>query len=139
MSRNVPKKPDLTPRQIKVIEILLQTPTVARAAEIAGISKKQIFRWLNSPEFSKFYREMRDGLLNHSLTHLQGACPYAVAGLLQLIADKTVPAAVKRAACRDILELSIRSRESLEYEERLKAIETRLDEMPDQQPRMRSI
>jgi len=50
MGENVTRK--ITPRQFKAIESLITYGSVVRAATAAGVSKKTIHAWLNTPAFA---------------------------------------------------------------------------------------
>jgi hypothetical protein len=57
---------------------------------------------------------------------LTGAGIGSVKTLVDLQQDVSAPAAVRRGAARDVLELGIKYRESAELEQRVAAIEDRL-------------
>jgi hypothetical protein len=127
MARNVTKKPDLTPRQARVIEVLLREPNIGIVAQLTGVSKRQIFRWLNAEPFSKAYREAKNRLLEGTLTALQAASTEAVSVLRSIMNDKNASVYARLGAAKSILELSLKAREVLDVEERLADLERRLD------------
>jgi len=124
MNRNETSEQDrLTAKQEKAIESLLREPTIQAAAEAAGVSKATIFRWLSDPVFSAAYREARGRLLESALTALQAASTDAVTCLREVINDRAAQVSARVSAAKAVLELSLRAKEAIEHEERLKAVE----------------
>ena len=125
MSQNEPK---LTPAQSRAIEALLSEPTREKAAEKAGISRATLTRWLTEPGFKCAYREARDMLLETTLSALQGAASTAVNTLADVMGDKEAQPSARVSAAKVVLDNLLRSREQLEFEQRLKALEASLSE-----------
>ena len=126
MSRNVSQKPGLTARQVRAIAALVEEPTVTAAAGKAGVTAKTMFRWLNDPAFSDAYRAARGRLMEDVLTSLQAASVEAVKVLVNVMTDTNVAASVRASASRAVLELELKARQTLEYEERFAALEAGL-------------
>ena len=120
--------PDVTAklnnRQLKAIEVLLREPRIEPAARQAGVNRMTLWRWLQQPAFSQAYRDARARLLEQTMTLLQSYSMEAVAVLVTVMAAKDTIASTRVAAARSILEFAIRSRELLEVEERIRALET---------------
>ena len=113
----------LTPRQLKAIEVLLREPGVEAAGRAAGIHRMTLFRWLNDPTFSKVYREARGRLLEQTLVVLQSASVDAVNVLVTVMNNTDASDQTRVTAAGKILEFAIRSREHLEFEDRLRQLE----------------
>jgi len=120
------KKSDLTDKQRRAINALLSEPTIKQAAKAAKIGESTLFRWLNSSQFTTALKEARGRVLESTLTGLQGAAVKAVETLYDVMTNEQVFAAVRVTAARTILEMSLRTRELIEDEDRLRAIETQL-------------
>ena len=84
--------------------------------------EKTIRRWLRQPEFSRAYQEARRQVFADALADLRVATHDAVEALRKVVREETGALRVK--AARTVLELSIRSAETLEFEIRLKRLES---------------
>jgi HEAT repeat protein len=119
MSKNVPY---LSENQLRVLPYLLSNSCVVKAAEEAGISRKQIYRWLQ--ESKPFRDELRarqmavaDAAMSNLLSHVQKA----VDTLVELLeSDKPT---VRRAAARDLLDMTIKLKAVDDLEKRLEQLE----------------
>ena len=111
----------MTAKQQKAIEALLSEPSIRKAASAAGLGEKSIRRWLRLPEFSQAYKEARQRVFADALADLRGATQDAVAALRGAIREET--GALRIKAATTVLELSIRSAETLELEARLERLE----------------
>lgn len=120
----------LTAKQQRAIEALLSEPTVQAAAKAAGVSKATIFRWLGDSVFSEAYRDLRGRLLESTLAALQQASGDAVKTLREVMEGAILHPSARVSAARTLLEMSLKAREVLEVEERLKALEARLNAPP---------
>lgn len=118
----------LSAKQTRAIDALLVAPTIRAAAKAAKVSEATLWRWLNEPAFDRAYREIREKLLKTTITALQARGNQAVQTLVDVMEDALSPAGSRVQAARAILELSIKSRELIEMEERLRAIEERLED-----------
>lgn len=113
----------LTTKQQQAIEALLSEPTVQAAAKKVGISKTTIFRWLKDSVFSVAYRELRGQLLESTLIALQQASSDAVLTLKTVMKDEKARGSERVSAARCVLEMTLKAREVLEIEDRLKILE----------------
>ena len=104
--------------------------TVETAAEAAGLSVRTAFRRLRDPAFAQQVREARAAFVDRAVGKLADASTKAVDTLVQLLDCDTDT--VKLGACRAILELGNRLRESVELEQRISELETRVSEKPQQ-------
>lgn len=108
--------------QESAISALLTEPTVAEAAEKAGVSERTLRRWLSdSPEFVGAYRRARLQVVEAAISHLQQASAEAVATLRRNM-DCGNPHAEIRAAL-GVMDLSIKGAELLDLEARIEELE----------------
>jgi hypothetical protein len=111
----------LSPRQSKVISILVQARNIEDGAKRAGISKTTIYKWLHLPifreELSRQKNEVMDVALEDLKTHVQKAVE--VLGAL-LSSDSE---AIRRYTANDILMHALKTKELQEIENRLSGIE----------------
>lgn len=116
----------LTYKQNRAILALLSEPTVKAAAAAAKIAEVTIHRWLNDPTFSAALKETRSRVFESTLTALQSASGVAVETLREVMEDKTAQPAARVSAAKTVLEISVRARDIIETEERLRLLEARL-------------
>lgn len=107
----------------KAIEALLREPNTAQAAKAAGISEATMHRYLKEPAFREAYKRTRAQLLDNTVTVLMAVSLEAVKTLQAIMSDKESPVPCRLGAARSLLEWSFKSREMLEYEERLRVLE----------------
>lgn len=114
----------LTPKQDKAIAALLAQPTIKQAAEHAGVGERTLHTWLDEPLFDAVYRAARRKAVQQATARLQQVSSAAVTVLLQLMASKETPPAVRLAAASKVLELSIKGIELEDLAARLAVLET---------------
>ncbi len=119
----------LTAKQQRAIKALLDEPTTKAAAESAKVGETTLHRWLNDPAFSSAYREARGRLLETTLTRLQQVSGKAVDTLETVMTDEAAKGSERVSAAKAVLEMTLKAREVLETEERLRALEAKLDAM----------
>jgi hypothetical protein len=100
--------------------------TVENAARKAGMSERTAYRRLADPAFQARLEQARLETLVRTAGMLTGAALGSVKTLVDLHQDVSVPSAVRRGAARDLLEMTIKYRESAEMEQRVAALEDRL-------------
>jgi len=62
----------LTARQRRVLSALLSEPTVKGAAEVAGVGRKTVYRYLADPAFHKALREAQGERLKMAVARMTG-------------------------------------------------------------------
>ncbi len=112
----------------KLLAALLVSPTIEKAAKIAGISEATALRWMKDAEFSAAYRDARREVVSHALSGLQGACGDAVATLRAVACDSTGPASSRVSAAKAILETSIRAVEIDDLAARVEMLEIQIEQ-----------
>jgi hypothetical protein len=103
--------------------------TVENAARAAGISARTAHRRLKEEKFQKQLRDLRAEMVQRTAGLLTASGLEAGKTLMSLL-DPTMPAAVRHAASRSILEYGLKVREIAELEARLAALEARSTEPP---------
>ena len=110
------------PRQEEAaIAALLSEPTIAEAAQKAGISKSTLLRWLAAPEFKARYRGARRSVVEGAIGRLQQASTQAVDALVRNLTCGTP--AVEVGAARSILDQSVKAIELVDLAERVEQLE----------------
>ncbi len=126
-SRSEESKPRKGRQREAALSGLLCSSTIAKAAESARISEATLLRWLKTDEtFKADYQAARREVVSHAVAQLQRSCGGAVSVLCAVASDKEAPASSRVGAARAILDFSFRSCELEDLQQRLEALETRL-------------
>jgi transposase-like protein len=120
MARNGTEN-DLTPRQEAVAVALASGRTVREAAASCSAGERTVKRWLTCPAFGRRVRELRADMLGRALGRMADGMAEAADALRALLAAEAE--SVRLGACRAMLELGVKLRESVELEGRLAALE----------------
>jgi hypothetical protein len=114
----------LNPRQSKALEALLSEGSIGKAAAACEVPERTLRHWLRSDAaFQDAYREARRESVRQSVARLQQASGAAVTVLLQLMATKGSPPAVRLAAATKVLEMSHKAIELDDVIARIEALE----------------
>jgi hypothetical protein len=95
--------------------------TLRDAAGTAGVSERTATRRWADPVFRRRVAELRGELVGRSLGCLADGMAEAAGVLRQLLSAQSE--SVRLGAARSLLELGVKLRESVEIEERLRAVE----------------
>ena len=105
----------LSANQEKAIVALLHEPTIAKAAETAGVGERTLHRWLDQDQnFAKAYRKARREAFAHAIALTQHYAPHAANTLAKIMADATAPHTSRVSAASTLLKFA---RESIELDE----------------------
>ncbi len=113
----------LTSVQERAIIALLNEQTISRAAAVAEVGQRTLYRWLRKPEFARAYREARREAFGQAIALTQRYAPLAVNTLAQVMMDDGAPTSSKVAAATTILRFG---REGIEVDDlaaRVEALE----------------
>ena len=110
----------LTERQAKAVEALLQEPTAARAAVVAGVNERTLRRWLALPAFRDVLLRARRDAFGQAIGLTQRYAPVAVATLVKVMQDAAAPPASKVSAAATLLKFG---REGIELDDLAERIE----------------
>ena len=94
-----------------------------RAATEAGVSTRSAFRQLTDPAFRRRVAELRADMLSRATGKMADGMSDAAATLRKLLKAKSE--GVRLGACRAMLELGVKLRDSVELEERFAEVERR--------------
>jgi hypothetical protein len=97
--------------------------TLRAAAGAVGVAERTATRRWADPAFRRRVAQLRGELVGLALGKLADGMADAAARLRQLLDAQSE--AVRLGACRALLELGVKLRESVELEERLQALEER--------------
>jgi DNA-binding phage protein len=105
-----------------LLQALACGATVAQAASKASLSERTVYRRLEDPAFHQRIESARADMVKRAAALLIAAALLATKSLIDLQAS-TTPAAVRRGAARDIIELGQKLRQATVLEKRLAALE----------------
>lgn len=113
-----------TAKKAQVITSLLTGETVSSAAQNAGVSERQVYRWLETPEFINEIHSQEHLVLNACSWRLVSLTRKALDALEDVIDHPAQPgAANKRQSGVALLELTLKYMDVLTFEERLERLE----------------
>ena len=116
----------MTRKRELLISNLLTSPTIAQAAQAAGVSEATAGRWLKDAAFQARYQAVRRQVLERSMTILQQGMLGAVATRRSVMLAGDTPPSAKIQAAKIIIETALRSVEVETLEQRLVALEAAL-------------
>lgn len=117
---------NLTPKQQKALACLLTEATMEGAAKAAKISKVTLYEWLKQPEFKNALDDARHLLFGDGLATLKAAMTEGIEALRAALNDPEATVANKITAATKLIELALRSHETMEVEARLQALESKV-------------
>ena len=117
---------ELSARQRRTIPFIITSPTIVEGVSKAGITTKTFYQWLEKPEFKAELDRQRNELTAEAFGVLSQSLTKAVENLVKLLdhADERL----KRLACKDVIEYILKHKEIEDLENRIEAIEQRLDQ-----------
>ena len=110
----------LTTKQAKAVEALLQEPTMARAALVAGVNERTLRRWLGDASFKAAVLAARREAFGQAIGLTQKYAPVAVASLVRVMQDEKSPPSSKVSAAAVLLKFG---REGIELDDLAERVE----------------
>jgi phage terminase small subunit len=129
MTKNHGKK-KLTPLQRKAVPAVVTTNTAIEAAAVAGCSESSIYKWLQEPKFKAAvadYEKVIRNAIDHRLTVGANDALDVIGGVMNgTITDtENMRVSVRLRAAIAWMETHIKTREDLDIERRLSALEAK--------------
>jgi len=112
---------NLTPKQEQALLALMSETSIAAAATKAGVSEATLHRWLKQEHFHAEFRALRREAVERATALLQQAAWAASSTLIRLLGSPSD--SVKLRAAQAILDQANRGLETLDFLERLEAVE----------------
>ncbi len=124
IARNGPSDGELTPKQEKVLSVLVSAPTVQQAAEKAGVGYRTLKRWLSENKaFQAAYKAALDEQLADGLRRSRQSMGTALDTLEGVMKDKTAPPQARVSAAKAALDVAVKLTEQLDLVEKLDELE----------------
>ena len=114
----------VTPKQRRAIESLLTTADTTKAAELAGVSRPTIYRWMTEPEFNQALKTATAAALDGISRNLVSTAQKAVRELDKIL-DGPEPGPKARAA-DIVLARLMQLRELIDLDQRITELERRV-------------
>ena len=122
MAGNVASK-----RRAALLELLKpEHKSQADAAQAAGVTLRQVQRWLAQPDFRRELEEAQRALKVDGLRRLLALQGKAIDTLHELLEDELTAPALRLQTAKAVLQAHTALEESVTFEERLQALEERL-------------
>jgi hypothetical protein len=118
---------ELSPKQYRAIEALLDQPTLNKAAAAAGVGRVTLWRWLQTPDFNKAFMHARWNAVQQCIARIQRLTSEAASTLEEIVKDKSVPASSRVTAANSILATAIKGVELEDHDERIAEIQRDLE------------
>lgn len=96
--------------------------TVENVARQCNLSERTIYKRLNDPVYKERLQEIRNDMVSRTAAAMTAAGMESLRTLLEL-QKKEYPAATRRAAARDVLEIGIKMREDADLADKVQALQ----------------
>jgi len=104
----------LSPKQERAIVALLNEHSVSKAADVAKVHPRTLYRWLEESDFAAAYRKARRQAFGQAIALTQRYAPLAVNTLVKIMTDADAPASAKVTAATTMLRFG---REGVELDD----------------------
>jgi hypothetical protein len=116
-------KNDTEKREV-LMDALLHSPDVSKAAERAEVGRATVYRWLKDTNFEAELKQKRNAMLDSAIEGIKCHSTKAADTLAGMLVSKDER--LQRMAAKDLLDYSFKILENRDVLERLEAIEARL-------------
>ena len=106
---------------LQLIELLARGSSGTESARAAGCDPKTVYRKLQDPEFKAAVEEFRSNMLYAASGHLACVLKKAISTLEELLTSSQP--SIQLGAARAILDSSLKVREAVEIESRIRILE----------------
>lgn len=110
----------------KLLLALASGETIRAAAASAGITERTVARRLEEEEFRRQVAQLRAAMIDSAMGRMADGMADAATTLRKLLRAKAE--SVRLGAARSLLELTIRLRDNIDFEERITALEQRVEQ-----------
>ena len=121
MTKNV----SLSENQMKAIQLLMRSLSVAEVARDTGVNRVTIYRWLKNDLFNAELDKRKNELIKRSSRKLAGAMDQAIDVLIELLKSKNQN--VRRLSAGNLIDYCLKFSDITDIEKRIKALEVAID------------
>ena len=115
----------LSRKQELAVSAVLSSKTLSAAAELAGVSSRQLATWMKLPSFQAALRRARQRILESTVSRLLNASGAAVETLERNLTCGNFPS--ENAAAKTLLEMGVKGVELLDLAARIERLELAQD------------
>lgn len=108
----------------RVMAALLSSATQAEAARRAGLSDRQLRRYLAKPDFQAEYRRRKSEMIEAATVQLQNSLIGAVRALVEICENEEAAHLARISAARTILQYCAQYTETADILTRIEALES---------------
>jgi AcrR family transcriptional regulator len=112
----------------KVLQALLNNPTVAKAAKACGLSETTIYKYLKNPEFRAEYEEIKKQIFDETLDYIKSRAVKASEVLDDLIDNPTVSPRINMETSMYVIDKAFEIDDRRNWQERVKELEERIEQ-----------
>jgi hypothetical protein len=114
----------LTPRQIRALTYLADSPTVSEAARQANVARATLYRWMEEPDFRQEVERLRGEAADMAKAELKGLMLKAVSVLSDSMHDTS--SLVRLRAAQSTMYIGMKAIDVAQLEQRIDRIEDAL-------------
>jgi len=100
----LPPEKRISPKREKAVMALLEQPTIAKAAEQAGVHESTLYRWLKEHNFQRHLAYTSWQMKNRSINRMRQTMSEAVNLLEKVVKDEKESTHARLAAARTIID-----------------------------------
>ena len=118
-------KNDTEKREI-LMDALLHSPDVSKAAEKAKVSRATVYRWLADADFAEELKQKRNAMLDSAIEGIKSHSGRAADVLAAMLVSSDER--LRRMAAKDLLDYAFKIMDGRDVVARLDAIESKLSD-----------
>lgn len=114
---------DLPPKKKRAIEALTTCGNITQAAEVSGITRDTLYRWMQEPAFQEAMKNAEREALRELSRRLVELAQQATSTLQEVMTHPQSPPNARVQAARAVLDNLLRLREMIDFENRISHLE----------------
>jgi molybdenum-dependent DNA-binding transcriptional regulator ModE len=122
---NQKQQPELKAKQLRAIMVIIEAGSMEEAARRAGVGKTALYEWMKQEPFRKRLEEARAEVFNEGLGVIKAGTSKAARKLIELLDSRNEN--TRRLTAQEILALSLKIKETQEFERRIERLEELLE------------
>lgn len=118
---------NVRPNREKAVTALMTNPTIRAAAAECGIAEKTLHAWLNEEDFASKVKAAQEEVTRQAIGRILLSIGRSIETLEEIMQDATNNASPRVAAARTLLDYGFKVYELQTVQQRLEALERRLN------------